>query len=329
MDRGLPDDHTVRAALALAVRAPSVHNSQPWRWWVGDRTVHLYADRERQLPGTDPDGRDLLLSCGAALHHLRIGFAALGWRATVHRVPNPDEPDHLAAVEPHRHEPAPAEIALAAAIPRRRTDRRRYSSWPVPRGYLDDMAMRVADEGTVLRVADGASRDHLARAIREAVQAHAADPEYRMELAAWSGRHESSDGVPAANAPAPEEDPGALPGRLFAEGHLAQPAGATGQDDDTVLAVISTASDDPMSRLRAGEATSAALLTATTAGLASCPLTELLDVAGTREYVRTHVTEDSFPHMVIRLGWAPVNADPLPATRRRAIDELADPGNTR
>ncbi|PRX45207.1 hypothetical protein B0I33_110307 [Prauserella shujinwangii] len=118
----------MHTALALAIRAPSVHNSQPWRWRVGDRTAHLDAEQSLRLPSTDPDGRDLLLSCGAALHHLRIGFAALGWRATVHRLPNPAEPDHLAAVELVRHEPTIGEIALAAAIPRRRTDRRRYSS---------------------------------------------------------------------------------------------------------------------------------------------------------------------------------------------------------
>ncbi|HET6502549.1 MAG TPA: NAD(P)H nitroreductase [Amycolatopsis sp.] len=333
MDRGLPDDYTVRAALALAVRAPSVHNSQPWRWRVGDRTLHLYADRERQLSETDPDGRDLLLSCGAALHHLRAGFAALGWHAEVHRLPNPDDPDHLAAIEPHRHDPTQAEISLAAAIPRRRTDRRRHSSWTVPSGYLDEMVMLAADEGSVLRTADGAARDHLARAIFEAAQAHSADPAYRTELAAWSGRYESYDGVPAANAPAVDETPGALPGRAFSEPHLAQPSGASGEDDKTVLAVISTASDDPMSRLRAGEATSAVLLTATSVGLAGCPLTEPLEVAGTRKIVRTQVTGDRFPQMVLRLGWAPVNADPLPATPRRPLDEvvrhLTDPENTR
>lgn len=29
------DRRTVRSALELAVRAPSVHNSQPWRWQLG------------------------------------------------------------------------------------------------------------------------------------------------------------------------------------------------------------------------------------------------------------------------------------------------------
>ena len=94
-----PDAETVRAALALAVRAPSVHNTQPWRWRVGDTTVHLYVDEERGLPHTDPDRRELLISCGAALHHFRVAARSFGWHTVVHRFPNPDEPRHLASVE--------------------------------------------------------------------------------------------------------------------------------------------------------------------------------------------------------------------------------------
>ncbi|GLY64986.1 Acg family FMN-binding oxidoreductase [Amycolatopsis taiwanensis] len=323
MDPGLPDDYTVYSALALAVRAPSLHNSQPWIWQVGARTVQLYADRERLLPETDPEGRDLLLSCGAALHHLRAGFAALGWRTEVHRLPDPAEPDRLAAIEFHPHEPSQTEIALAAAIPRRRTDRRRYTSWPVPTGYLEDMAVQAADEGTVFRTADGPARDHIAAAIREAARAHASDPDYQAELAAWSGRYESPEGVPAANVPAPDETPGALPGRGFAEPRLAQPSAATAEEEyEDVLAVIATASDDPMSQLRAGEATSAVALLATSVGLASCPLTEALEIHDTRDLIRSQVTGGNFPQMVLRLGWAPVNADPLPATPRRPLEEV-------
>lgn len=317
-----PDDHTVTAALALAVRAPSVHNTQPWRWRVGDRSVHLYADPGRQLRETDPDGRDLLLSCGAALHHLRVGFAALGWRAEVHRLPNPADPVHLASVELHRHEPDSGEIALAAAIPRRRTDRRRHSSWPVPGSHIEAMAERAADEGVILRETTGSARYHLARAIFEAARLHAADPAYRMELAAWSGRHFATEGVPALNVPPPDPTPGALPGRPFADPQLTQPQGAAGEDDETVLLVLATASDDPMSRLRAGEATSAVLLTATNLGLASCPLTEPLEISDTREQIQRKVTAATVPQMVMRIGWAPVNADPLPATPRRPLADV-------
>ena len=74
----LVDRRTVRGALALAAAAPSVRNSQPWRWEVGRDAVHLHADLARWLPAADPMGRDLVMSCGAALHHARV---ALGDRS--------------------------------------------------------------------------------------------------------------------------------------------------------------------------------------------------------------------------------------------------------
>jgi nitroreductase len=184
------------------------------------------------------------------------------------------------------------------------------------------MARRAAAEGTILRVAEGPARYHLACAIHDAARQHTDDPAYRIELAAWSGRRAAADGVPTRNAPAPDDTPGALPGRPFADPELRQPTGTAGEDDETVLLVLATASDDRMSQLRAGEATSAALLTATSLGLATCPLTEPLEIADTRETVRTKVTGGGYPQMVIRLGWAPLNADPLPATPRRGLDDV-------
>src|SRR6185312_6884097 len=99
MRHGLPDEKTVRSGIALAIRAPSVHNTQPWRWRVGDSSLHLYADWSRHLTATDPEGRDLVVSCGASLHHMRVALAALGWGTVVHHVPNPGDPKHLAAIE--------------------------------------------------------------------------------------------------------------------------------------------------------------------------------------------------------------------------------------
>jgi hypothetical protein len=126
------DRTTARAVIALANRAPSVHNSQPWRWRVESSSIDLFADPDRALPATDPDSRDLRLSCGAALHHLRVALLAAGLGATVHRLPDPANPMHLAAVETHSGRPSPDDLALARAIENRRSDRRVFSSWPVP-----------------------------------------------------------------------------------------------------------------------------------------------------------------------------------------------------
>src|SRR3954469_23026146 len=133
------DEKPVRTALRLALRAPSVHNCQPWRWLVGPTSVHLYADGARQLPATDPYGRDLLISCGAALDHLLVALASLGCGARVHRMPNPTHPGHLATVEPFPHPASGDDAALAAAIPVRRTDRRRFSPWLVPPELIGEL----------------------------------------------------------------------------------------------------------------------------------------------------------------------------------------------
>ncbi|QBS45340.1 NAD(P)H nitroreductase [Nocardia sp. CS682] len=322
MDHGLPDDNTVKTALALAVRAPSVHNTQPWRWRIGPRSIHLYLDPERALPFTDPDQRDLVLSCGAALHHLRIALAALGWSAVVHRLPNPADPTHLASVELLRHRPTPVEVALSAAISHRHTDRRHFTSWEIPPGYLSLATERAAALGAVVCHVSDRSREHLIEATRAAAVRHAMDPEYRFELASWSGRHSSADGIPAKSTPDPRTDD-ELPARTFVAPQLID----TAQEPDSAqLLVIGTSGDDRLSRLRAGEAMSAVLLTATNVGLATCVLTEPLEIPDLRRDVRIGVFDDNaFPQAIIRIGWAPTSAPPLPATPRRAIEDVLDP----
>ncbi|MEV0032486.1 NAD(P)H nitroreductase [Nocardia sp. NPDC050793] len=318
MDRGLPDDTTVKAALALAGRAPSVHNVQPWRWRIGERSVHLYLDPRRALPSTDPDQRDIVISCGAALHHLSVALAAVGWAPVIHRLPNPDDPNHLAAVTLVARRPTNQEVALSTAIPLRHTDRRHYSSWPIPPGYLGLFSERAEALGATVRVIGDPERERVVAAARAASRSHAGDDAYRFELAMWSGRHGSLDGVPARSAPLPR--PGdELPARVFARAGLADPAQ---EPDHAELLVFATSADDRLSRLRAGEAISGVLLTAANIGLATCLLTEPLEVAEQRDGIRLDVLNGTgYPQAFLRVGWAPTSAAPLPATPRRSVED--------
>ena len=320
MSAHFPDAETLRSALSLAVRAPSVHNSQPWRWRVGEHSLHLYSDPDLHLPHTDPDARDLMLSCGTALNHCVVALAALGWQSKIHRLPNPDEPQHLAAIELHRYPANDVDITLAAAIPRRRTDRRHYSSWPVPQGDLALMGARAARAGVSLRRVD--EFDSLKNLVSQAAMRHADDYDYLAELSTWSGRYGATAGIPARNTP--ESDPAAvIPGRVFAGAVLAHTPQVDPADDNAVVVALGTAADDDISRLRAGEATSLVLLTATALGLASCSITEPLEIPETRAAVRADVFgADGYPQMLLRIGWAPVNADPLSSTPRRALSEV-------
>lgn len=319
MNAHFPDVETIRSALSLASRAPSVHNSQPWQWRVGEQSLHLYADPELHLPHTDPDTRDMMLSCGAALNHCVVAFAALGWQSKVHRLPNPDEQHRLASIELYRYPATEVDITLAAAIPRRRTDRRYYSSWPVPLGDLALMAARAARAGVTLRRVD--ELDELKNLVSEAATRHASDYDYLAELATWSGRYSATAGVPARNTPEPAST-ATIPARAFAGPILTQTPDVDPAEDNAVVIALGTAADDDVSRLRAGEATSLVLLTATALGLASCPITEPLEIPETRAAVRADVFgSDEYPQMLLRIGWAPVNADPLPSTPRRALSD--------
>lgn len=325
---------TVRTALQLAARAPSVHNSQPWRWQVQLATqqprLELFANPDLQLRSVDPDGRGLILSCGAALHHCVVALAALGWRCRVHRLPDPARPDQLASIELFGPdpgglpEPVPEQVnvSLAAAIPRRRTDRRYFSGWPVAAADIALMGARAARAGVMLRRID--ALDRLNTLVAQAVSTHRTDYDYLAELARWSGRYGSVAGVPARSVPAPRTG-APITGRLFADPLLAQPPGASPAEDRAVMLALGTEHDDRLAQLRAGEATSVVLLTATALGLASCPVTEPLEIAETRAAVRRDVFGTSgYPQMLLRVGWAPINADPLPATPRRFLDDTVE-----
>lgn len=281
MTASSPDHKTVFAAIELANHAPSVHNAQPWRWLVGNHSVHLMAAAASW---------DVLIGCGAALHHLQMAFAALGWGTVVQRVPNEHNLDHLAAVGLHPRTPTPEDVALAGTIVRRRSYRRRFTSWEVPATHLDLMAGAAARTGALLvPVTDGATRRLLTRANDTA-------DNRRLELAAH-GR-----------------------GSRWHDPHPDDPAPADGE-----LLVLATPGNDPVSLLNAGEAISAALLTATDLGLATCLLPQPLEAADTRAAVAEHVLGGvTHPQLVLRVGWASVSAPPLPNLPvRRAEDTIA------
>lgn len=246
----------VRAAVEAACRAPSVHNTQPWSWRLGRRGIDLYADRGRWLRATDPDGRDLLLSCGATLHHARVALAAAGFGAAVVRFPDPADPDHLAVLRPYAALPGDDDTAAAAAIAHRTTDRRRFRDRRVPGALLGRLMDRAAAQGATLHpVTEPHTRSALLTAIADAARSPDR-PGQRIESALWAGRSDGTDGIPARNRlHTPASTPGA---RRYAEGTIEQPFPV--EPDGALFAVLGTTGDDPPSRLRAGEALSAVLL---------------------------------------------------------------------
>jgi hypothetical protein len=319
-------------AVEHALRAPSVHNTQPWRWRVADAAIQLFADRDRHLVATDPDARDLVLSCGAALHHLLVALAARGLEVQVERLPNPEDQTHLATVTVCPGAGLPADAASSPAIDLRRTDRRRMSHRPVPPELLAELTKHARRAGAFLLPArDAAVRGRLTAAIADAGRRQQQAPGYITELEVWTRRFVGAhDGIAAGSlTTSPVGVPAVSPLRAFPEGRLRQPGPPVGHgraDDAAELLVVATPGDDLLDRLRAGEATSATLLAATQLGLATTPLSQGIEVNTTRDAIShevLHVPE--YPQLVIRVGWPATGATALPPTPRRPLQAVLLP----
>ena len=202
------DPGRLGTALTAACRAPSLHNSQPWRFRVGPDVIELWADPERVLAAADPEGREQRMACGAALLTLRLALRGFGVRPTVTVLPDRARPDLIAEVRRGgERPPSPEELRLLAAVPRRHTNRRPFADAPVTAGELTALQRAALDEGAWLHVVDDPTeRVQVAELAVAAHRAQLADPAFVAELKRWTavtaGR---GDGVPAtAGGPLPQ-----------------------------------------------------------------------------------------------------------------------------
>jgi nitroreductase len=325
-------------AVEHALRAPSVHNTQPWRWRIDgtNGVVELYADPNRHLPSTDPERRDLLISCGTELHHLLVALAHAGLQARVLRLPDPEDSTHLATVTVGGADGGgtggaddPARDALAdlfPAIRRRHTDRRRFSHRPVPPGLIRGLVDAAAHAGALL-VPVKQPHERFTAVLADAADRQRWTPGYPAELQIWTRRHGGArDGIPPtaiAHPPSGLAGPSGM--RHFPNAQLTQPMPPAGHglpDDAAAFLVLATAADRPEDRLRAGEALSAVLLAATRAGLATTPLSQATEVAATRDMLNHVVGIPEHPQLVVRVGWPATHAAELSETPRRDLTSV-------
>jgi nitroreductase len=312
------------AAVQRALRAPSVHNTQPWRWRLTDGAVELHADPARQLVATDPDGRDLVLSCGAALHHLRVALAAAHLSAHVGRLPSPEDRRHLATVRVRAGTPETGLAELSRAVEERRTDRRPFGVDPVSPQEIGRLVGCATRYGATLHpVTDPRARRRLDDLLADAGARQRHAPGYAAELTIWSHRWAAArDGVPAAVRTVRSMDPDL---RAFPRGTLggARPQSAPDERDGSVLLVLTTVGDGVLDHLLAGEATSTVLLTATAMGLGTTPLSQAQEVRATRARLASSVLRSpDHPQLVIRVGHPGPGADRLGPTPRRTLDAV-------
>ena len=315
----------LRDVVAKAGRAPSILNTQPWRWRIHEDLLELLADRSRQVTAIDPDGRLLTLSCGAALHHARVVLAAAGYEPQVTRLPDPDQPDLLATLRlAGRREVTWEDTYLHRSIRNRRSDRRPFPAIaPVPaetRAALDRAAQA---ERAWLHHVEPEQVIYLRSAAGLAQRAQAADDTYLRELRAWAHRRRTSgEGIPPDTFVAAVDRPVPLRDFSLDEEIMLHPG--FGDDRYAEYLVLTTAADGPADWLRAGEAASAVWLTATYRDLAVSVLSDVVEVADARELVRSLLHRPGYPQLVLRVGFD-MQPTPPKASPRRPWEDTIDP----
>lgn len=315
--RGLtPED--VDLLLRAAVRAPSLHNSQPWSFAFGDHHVEVYADPDRHLVRADPTGRSLHLSCGAALFNLRVAAAHLGMHPRVHVLPDEDDPTLVALVEvDHRHRLPGSLDGFYPAVWLRRTNRRPFRDRRIAPAAAGRLAEAAQAEGAVLRVYDDENEVHrLVELMREGDREDHHDPARVAERQGWIGGPRRDDGVPLASL-GPRPDRPDVPFRDL--GHAVQTVRETASfEPSPTVAVLSTTQDRPVDWVRAGQALERVLLEATASGISASFLNAPLEHRDLRWLARSPLSGVGQTHMVIRLGYG----DEVPQTPRRPLDEV-------
>ncbi|MEW2472200.1 nitroreductase [Micromonospora gifhornensis] len=309
----------LRVAATDAVRAPSLHNVQPWRFRLRDGGIEILVDPARRLPATDPSGWGARVAAGAALFNLRLALAVAGHPATVRLRPYPAEPDVVARLVPDvPRRPTPTEQSLYAAIPRRFSNRAPFWPDPVPadaRWRLSDAAraehcwlellIGVSAVNAFAEIANGANR------VLER------DPAYRAERQAWIRREHALDGVPTAAGGPRAEPQDLLPARGF--GDRCRPPGRD-FEPEPLVAVLGSTGNTAVDQVVAGQALQRVLLTATDCGLSVSMLSQPVEVPSAREQLRVSLGRFGAPQMVMRIGYG----QPGWPTPRRDVDEVLD-----
>ena len=320
---GAPLAEQLEALLNWAVLAPSVMNTQPWRFAIEEEAVLLFADRTRQLTHVDPEGRELILSCGAALFTLRLAARHFGFATVVERVPDPDRPDLLARVRlAGAARATDHEEALFRAVKHRHTNRRRFADTPLPSGLLRFLQNAAEAEGARLTVVEKReAKAEIGALVGEAVRLQGADRAMADELHTWLRGNQDPrvDGVPDR-----------VQAGLDRVSYLRSDPSRFARQAETLAAtapallLLSTPDDSPLAWIQAGEALQHVLLSAALHEVSASYLNQPVEVPSLRGRLAAFAGGGR-PHVLFRVGFA---ADLSGSERRGVRDVLADPASS-
>lgn len=295
--------------LRYAILAPSTHNTQPWRFRIRGATLEVLADYDRSLPIADPQDRELIMSCGAALFNLRTAMHYFGCASEARPFPDAHRPGVVARVALQASSGQKSEWSeLFHAIPRRMTDRGRYSVEAVS-GELQAQMCEVARiQGAWLApFASTRSKEMVADLIATGDRAQFENRAFRAELASWLRSPRDNDGLPAHAKGARQLLGVAIPAVAFLVRTFDLGNGVAARDralatGSPLLACLGTARDTALDWLNAGQALQRVLLTVTANGLHASFLNQPIEVKELRSALGSLCGQQGYPQVLLRIG---------------------------
>jgi nitroreductase len=293
----------LHAAAAAGIRAPSLHNNQPWRFRLDAGAIEVLANPQDHLALADRIGWAVRIACGAAVFNARLALIANGTPADVSLQPDPADPMVMARLQPGRPRPATyAESDLFAAVGRRRSSREPFWPDPVPPDLRARLVDAARSEGAWLELLVGMTAlSGFAQIAESADRVLRRDPRYQAELSHWTRTEAAGDGVPVSAAARTAEPQDLLPQRAYGDR-----ARAPGRDfePEPLIAILGSAGDTAADQISAGQALQRVLLTATDAGLATSMISQPIEVIGAREQLRRSLgNRAGAPQMALRIGY--------------------------
>jgi len=324
-----PKNGTIREKLKhfikYAILAPSGHNTQPWIFSIKEEEVaiNLYADRSRALPVIDPDDRELIISCGAALANLMIAMQYYEYIPQIEYFPDEGDNDWLAKIKPiPGYEPDENDKKLFQAIKIRRTNRLPYADDKIDQFFIEKFKALISEENLTLHIVEEKNRENLIRIIENADRIQAANKSFCRELAQWihPNRTSSKDGIPGYAFGMGDLISYGSP---FFIGNLNWGDIQAARDRNLVkgsplIVILESKRDTPLDWLKTGISLEKLLLKAASKNIAASYLNQPLEIPELRQQVRELFEMKGFPQLILRLGYG----KEIKPTPRREVDEV-------